>query len=124
MGLRLIMEQHNARSMNPSRDFVSILALAMLLDVGVGEPPRALHPVVWMGRLLTTLERRAPTQPRARLAYGALVALVVPAGWALLALLAQRALPWPLQVLVLKPTFAGRALLEAGGRVERALAAR
>jgi adenosylcobinamide-phosphate synthase len=107
--------------MNPSRDFVSILALAVLLDMGVGEPPRALHPVVWMGQLLNALERWAPTQPRARLAYGALVGLVAPAVWAVLAVLAQRALPWPLQALVLKPTFAGRALLEAGGQVERAL---
>jgi adenosylcobinamide-phosphate synthase len=31
---------------------VYILALALLLDVAFGEPPNAVHPVVWMGRVI------------------------------------------------------------------------
>ena len=118
---RLICKQANRGRVPASRDFVSILALAVVLDTIVGEPPAVLHPVVWIGRLLDALERRAPTQPGARLAYGALMAIGVPLAWACLAGLAQRGLPWPLQVFVLKPTFAGRALLDASSRIEAAL---
>ena len=50
------------------------VALAGLLDVAFGEPPDALHPVAWMGRLIAVLERRRPRgRPRAELAYGALI---------------------------------------------------
>ncbi len=32
-----------------------ILPLALVLDVAIGEPPNALHPVVWMGNLIALL---------------------------------------------------------------------
>jgi adenosylcobinamide-phosphate synthase len=38
--------------------------------------------------------------------------------WWLLGQLVERRLPWPLQAMVLKTAFAGRALLLAGGKVE------
>jgi adenosylcobinamide-phosphate synthase len=108
----------------------STVALAGLLDVAFGEPPDWMHPVAWMGRLIAVLERRRPRRrPRAELAYGALIVLVlcglsVAAG--VLVVLAVRALPLWLALLLaavaLKPTFSLRGLVAAGRRVERALA--
>jgi adenosylcobinamide-phosphate synthase len=74
-----------------------------------------------MGRVLAWLEARAPQHEVARLLYGTFVALAVPLGWAWLARTFERFAPWPVQALALKPAFAGRALLEAGRRVEAAL---
>lgn len=102
---------------------VAPLLLALLLDALCGEPPAWLHPVVWMGRGLAWLETTAPRGKTARLIYGLGVALGVPLAWGCLARLLESALPWPLQALVLKPAFAGRALLDASRSVEEALAA-
>jgi adenosylcobinamide-phosphate synthase len=98
------------------------LAVALAVDALLGEPPAWCHPVVWIGRLLGWLEAHSPrTGDRARLLYGAVVAATGPLGWGLLAHAAERHLPWWLAGLLLKPTFAGRELLRAGGRVETAL---
>jgi adenosylcobinamide-phosphate synthase len=74
-----------------------------------------------MGGVLDWLEAHAPRHEAARLLYGAVVALAVPLGRARLARLLERCKPWPLHALALKPAFAGRALLDAGRRVEVAL---
>ncbi len=74
-----------------------------------------------MGRVLDWLEARAPGHEVARLLYGTIVALAVPLGWAWLARTVERFAPWPAHALALKPAFAGRALLDAGRRVEVAL---
>ena len=104
--------------------------LAGLLDVTLGEPPGALHPVVWMGRLIGALERRRPRgRPGAELAYGVLIVLVTAgaafAAGLLLTLLLDH-LPWWLALLigacVLKTTFSLRGLVRAGRDVQRALA--
>lgn len=39
-----------------------IFALALALDLLLGEPPRPLHPVVWVGKVIDFLERIAPRQ--------------------------------------------------------------
>ncbi len=39
---------------------IAILLTALALDLGVGEPLAAWHPVVWMGSLITHLERVRP----------------------------------------------------------------
>jgi adenosylcobinamide-phosphate synthase len=98
-----------------------VLLLALLVDAWLGEPPAALHPVVWMGDALSWLERHAPRCDRARLAYGTVVACGLPTLWAAFGLAVERVAPWPLQSMLLKPTFAGRSLLQAGHRVEQAL---
>jgi adenosylcobinamide-phosphate synthase len=102
---------------------VAPLVLALLLDALCGEPPGWLHPVVWMGRGLAWLETAAPRGQAARLSYGFGVALGAPLVWGCLARFVENALPWPLQALVLKPAFAGRALLDASRGVEVALGA-
>ena len=76
-----------------------------------------------MGHILNWLEAGAPRGRPARLLYGLGVALVLPFGWSWLARTVERRTPWPMQALLLKPMFAGRALLQAGRRVEVALEA-
>ena len=108
---------------------LATVVLAGLIDVTFGEPPSAVHPVVWMGRLVGALERRRPHgRPRAEFAYGVLIVLVTAgaaaaAGLLLTAVLA--ALPWwaalPIGAWVLKTTFALRGLVAAGRDVQRAL---
>ncbi len=48
--------------------------LAVAIDLVFGEPAAALHPVVWIGRLITLLERLAPR--RFKYAYGFFLAFV------------------------------------------------
>ena len=37
-----------------------VLLLALVLDLLLGEPPRAMHPVVWMGKIISFLKKFAP----------------------------------------------------------------
>jgi adenosylcobinamide-phosphate synthase len=107
-----------------------VMPLALALDAALGEPPSAVHPVVWIGRAAALMERRAPDGPLARLLYGAGMTVIVTSASALtgaaVARMAGR-LPWPLGLLVeawvLKTTLSVRALIEAGMLVERRLEA-
>ena len=100
---------------------VRVLLGALVLDWLAGEPPAICHPVVWMGRALDRCEAWAPANGPRRRAYGVLVAVGLPLAWAAVARALERRLPWPLQALALKPSLAGRALLEAGQEVEQSL---
>jgi adenosylcobinamide-phosphate synthase len=106
-----------------------VLAAALALDRLLGEYPARLHPVVWMGRVISALHRRAPRAGRAApFAYGLAMALLVPALFAVGAALALRAarvhpaLAFAAEALLLKSTFAVRALGEAAAGVGGALA--
>lgn len=97
------------------------LLLALAIDRWLGEPPARVHPVVWVGRLISILEDRAPKGPRKELAYGVVAAVAM-----LLPVLAVRVVvgamrPWPLRLVVaawlLKTCFSYRALEEAGHAV-------
>jgi adenosylcobinamide-phosphate synthase len=81
----------------------------------------ALHPVVWMGRVLDRLRLRAAYGDRVLLSYGLAVALVLPAAWGAAGMIVERCAPWPAQALVLTAALSGRALLAAARRVEDAL---
>lgn len=107
------------------------IAAALAADLLAGEPPAALHPTVWMGRMIGAGQRRRRSRsPGASLAEGA---VLVAAGAALAAtagLAAERVLrPLPAGMrgvargLVLKPALSLRALLSAGAEVEGSLAA-
>ncbi|HEY8514195.1 MAG TPA: adenosylcobinamide-phosphate synthase CbiB [Candidatus Binatia bacterium] len=105
------------------------LALALVWDAALGEPPARLHPVVWMGRAVAAAERLAPSgRSGLELAYGAALAALVPGAFTLGAALLLGALAGaPLVRLVveawlLKSTFALRALGDAAQTVRRDLA--
>lgn len=105
-----------------------VIALAVALDLLMGEPPERWHPVVGMGRLVEKLERSSPREGRARqLLYGgametaSLAAALLPA-WLLERLLPSgSALKILALALALKPTFALRALFQFTDRVTRTL---
>jgi adenosylcobinamide-phosphate synthase len=109
---------------------LGIVALAGVIDVVFGEPPNAIHPVVWMGRLISLLQSRRPhDRPRAELAYGVFIVLAVTAvaaAGALALTVLIDWLPWwlalPLGAAALKTTFSLRGLVEAGRHVQLALA--
>ena len=59
-------------------ELLLILLLALAIDVLFGELPRPLHPVVWMGKLTTLLERIAPVRSaRAQVIYGVIMSLFI-----------------------------------------------
>ena len=62
-------------------DDLAVLALAVALDLTLGEPPKWAHPTVWMGRLTGFLEARAPKQGAAGLAAGLVLALGLACLW-------------------------------------------
>jgi len=103
--------------------------LAGLLDVVCGEPPNAIHPVAWLGRLVALLERGAPRErPRAELAYGVAVVVLVTGIAAAVGLglvIALSHLPWwlalPVGAVALKVSFSLRGLVGAGRAVQRSL---
>jgi adenosylcobinamide-phosphate synthase len=107
----------------------ALLGLALILDIALGEPPRALHPVVWMGRVIGILERMG--LPRGRvgaLSVGVLAIAVVPLGFggvAALLMLGLRELGPVAYMLggamALKSTFSVRDLGRAATRVRRSL---
>ena len=108
------------------------LLLALAVDLVWREPPAALHPVVWMGKLIEFLESRAPgpERPTAALAAGLGIALLVPLGCGVLAWLTVMALraagPLPYLIgtaVLLKTTFAVRELGHAARSTRGALQA-
>jgi len=106
-----------------------VVALALALDLLLGEPPERWHPVVWMGRLIGALERRAPKSGRIRqLLFGAAMEAICVMAAALPARLLNRVVPVDslpgilLRAISLKPTFALRALFDHHSRVGDALA--
>jgi adenosylcobinamide-phosphate synthase len=52
-------------------DMLLIVALAVAIDLALGDPPDALHPVAWMGRVISLLEKASLRLNAAgQLAYG------------------------------------------------------
>ncbi len=107
---------------------VAAIALACGVDALLGEPPAWCHPVVWLGQGIAAAERRAPGAPAAALAFGALVALggtlACWAGASAALLAVARGAPrlhLPVSALLVKSTFAVRALDDGAERVAGAL---
>ena len=108
---------------------LTVLIASLAVDGLCGELPNAVHPVAWMGKVTSALERLAPRQgPTQELAAGALIALLVPSLFAGSSLLFVPGLRrWPRAgfiggVLLLKSTFALRCLGLAALEVRHALA--
>ncbi len=62
-------------------DDLAILALAVLLDLVLGEPPTWAHPTVWMGRQISFVEKWSPKKGIASLLTGLSIAITLPAAW-------------------------------------------
>lgn len=114
-----------------SPGMVAPLCVALLLDLLLGDPPNALHPVAWMGRGIGLARRLAPhRQPALALVYGAVLMLGGLLVVLILGLILETicdVLPWPWNWLgtacVLKTTFALRGLSRAAQQVQAALVA-
>jgi adenosylcobinamide-phosphate synthase len=109
---------------------VSVLLLALALDLAVGDPPSRWHPVAAMGRLIAGGRRRLchGSPPRLLLAGAALtvgvVGLAAAAGGLVAALAGAAGAVGPLvQAVALKSTLSVRGLAAAARSVAAALAA-
>ena len=106
------------------------LVLALALDLALRELPNALHPVVWMGRVVSWLERAGPSPESKRFAlvWGSMMALAVPSLFGGAAWLAANGLrelgPVPYLVgatALLSTTFAVKGLAQAANGVRDSL---
>ena len=105
-----------------------VLILAVTLDRLLPEPPAKIHPVVWMGRTISALERIAPQSPPAALLFGCVVVVVVVGAWIALAWLLVTALVsvHPIAYVIggailLRTTFTVRGLSSAARQTYQAL---
>ncbi len=111
-------------------DILLILAVALVIDFTLGELPGAIHPVVWMGRLVSLLDRMGNGRSRiTQFVYGAFVSLLLIGLFTaatFFGLLYLKVLSFPAYVLVgavlLKTTFSFRELRRAAIRVKQMLA--
>ena len=105
-----------------------VLALAMLLDLAVGELPARFHPTVWMGHTVALAEKLAPKSGVRGLLAGALMALLIPGLWAAAAYFAVQGLRAVHEIayilvgaLLLKSTFSVRMLHREAAQVRNQL---
>jgi adenosylcobinamide-phosphate synthase len=109
-------------------ELLIVLLLAYVLDLVFNEPPASVHPVVWMGRLISFFRKNAPDAHRklygifmglCTILFGATLAYIV------LYFMGMEIVPSPLRYLVaayfLKATFAIRCLYEAANEVRAEL---
>jgi adenosylcobinamide-phosphate synthase len=55
-----------------------ILLIALVIDLLLGEPPRSIHPVVWMGKLISLMERGNISRSHlVQFVYGAVITLFI-----------------------------------------------
>ncbi|MDA0524037.1 cobalamin biosynthesis protein [Methanococcoides alaskense] len=103
---------------------IFVLLLATGFDLLIGEPPTALHPVVWIGNLIGFFKKKVPATHKK--AYGVVFALIVilfAASIAYVVLLIANLSFIPefvvllIEAYFLKSTFAIRRLLEAAMEV-------
>ena len=108
---------------------VAVLLIALALDLLLPEPPNAIHPVVWMGRLISIFERFATkTGNTVVFLLGVFMAAALPAlfaavAWlAIIALFALGDIPFLIGgAVLLKTTFAVRGLASAARETQRSI---
>jgi adenosylcobinamide-phosphate synthase len=108
---------------------IAVFLLALSFDLILGEPPALLHPVVWMGKVISFLQSIAPRESyRVQFIYGVLMVLVgiaiftVSAYW-LLSLLERFStlLFVVVSAWLLKSTFSLRELARSATKIKRLL---
>jgi adenosylcobinamide-phosphate synthase len=61
-------------------EIVALTALAIIIDLALGDPPNALHPVAWMGKVISLLEKGGlKLKPAGQFVYGVVITLFVTA---------------------------------------------
>ena len=108
---------------------IIVLILALAIDLAFGEYPRPLHPVVWMGKVISAELKFAPhSGRRLQLAYGTVTVTITVAVFAIAAYLlltylyAVNNIAYVIvAALLLKSTFSFRELSRAALRVKDAL---
>ncbi len=105
-----------------------VLLLAAAIDIVFGEPPAAVHPVVWIGKLINILKNAAPKTHRKM--YGVAMAFccvlfAALLGYSVLYIAALPGIPGILALLIeayfLKATFAINCLLSPAREIYRSL---
>jgi adenosylcobinamide-phosphate synthase len=105
-----------------------VLLLAAVIDIVFGEPPAAVHPVVWIGKMITILKNAAPKTHRKL--YGTVMALCCVLfasliGYSVLYITALPGIPGILALLIeayfLKATFAINCLLSPAREIYKHL---
>ena len=109
-------------------ELILILSLAVLIDLIFGEPPAAIHPVVWIGKLIGFLKEKAPASGRKL--YGVLMALTVIAFAVTISLIIigvahLEFMPAPIGILIqayfLKATFAVKCMVQPAKEIQQKL---
>lgn len=108
---------------------VGVLLIALALDILLPEPPNAIHPVAWMGKAISALERLAQGLGNAgAFAFGVFIAVAAPAffgcaAWlTAIALYALGDIPFLIGgAALLKTTFAVRGLGNAANEIQRSI---
>lgn len=117
--------------MTAMQNQILVLVVAVLLDVGLGEPPTVVHPVSWMGSFISFFRKRAPKDGRLWPYTSGLILMLVGTGvlaiGGTLAIRVFGMFPQAAQIIaeaiLLKATFSIRGLLDAGREVGSVLAA-
>ena len=112
-----------------STDDLGVLALAVVIDLALGELPAKFHPTIWIGRSVSFAQRLAPRKGPGALVAGGVIALAVPGLWVAAAFFAVQGLQGAHQLayiivgaILLKSTFAIKMLHQAAAAVRRPLA--
>jgi len=59
-------------------EILLLLSIALIIDLTLGELPRVIHPVVWMGKVISLLERvNVGRSPFVQFVYGAVITLLM-----------------------------------------------
>ncbi|MFC1913665.1 cobalamin biosynthesis protein [Chloroflexota bacterium] len=111
-------------------EIIFIVLLAMVLDLALGDPPDVIHPVAWMGRVISFLERGGRTlRPRFQFFYGLgmvifiTVLFTVPVCYLLLYLKGLNFIAYiVIAAVLLKLSFSLRGLRQAALAIRRLLA--
>ena len=105
-----------------------VIMLALALDQLLPEPPARFHPVVWMGRMISGLERLAPRRPVPALLFGVAGVVLTVGSWGAICWLAMvgvaelGAAAYLLGgAVLLRTSFAVRGLIAAGESTRQAL---
>ncbi|MCU0637868.1 MAG: cobalamin biosynthesis protein [Methanothrix sp.] len=98
---------------------LAVFLLAAAYDILLGEPPAKVHPVVWIGKLISFLRAKVPATKAGGIALALMVIAATLLAGHLLVLAAGVVpiLPLLASAFLLKSTFAIRCLLEVSGDI-------